>query len=95
MNEENPISQTKSEETGYIPSKVAIKTDYRIDDNAHALGVTFSEGSIKSIKRFVKITISLRIWETDGISILLVMVLALQKHRIEVQELIVILQHFF
>lgn len=41
MNEENPISQTKSEETGYIPSKVAIKTDYRIDDNAHALGVTF------------------------------------------------------
>lgn len=41
MNEENPISQTQSEETDYIPSKVAIKTDYRIDDHAHALGVTF------------------------------------------------------
>lgn len=41
MNEENSISKTQSEETDYIPSKVAIKTDYRIDDHAHALGVTF------------------------------------------------------
>lgn len=41
MNEEDPISQNQSDETDYIASKVAIRTDYRIDDYAHAFGVTF------------------------------------------------------
>ena len=41
MNEENSIVQNQSGGTDYVPSQVAIRTDYSIVDHAHAFGVTF------------------------------------------------------
>lgn len=41
MIEGTPIVNIQTEGIDFIPSKVAIRTDYCMDDHAHALGVTF------------------------------------------------------